>query len=93
MIILNKLDIEFLIESLKNKKEIPFEYKYALFPTKQKEYELVYSGKMRKEDVLADNEEAKAVPLQVEKIFNGSNTRYFQRTGIICWCLVIICKY
>jgi len=43
-----------------------------LFPTKQKEYELVYAGKMRKEDVLADNEEAKAVPLQIEKIFNGS---------------------
>ncbi|PIP20151.1 MAG: hypothetical protein COX40_06355 [Candidatus Omnitrophica bacterium CG23_combo_of_CG06-09_8_20_14_all_40_11] len=26
---------------------------------------------MRKEDILADNEEAKAVPLQVEKLFNG----------------------
>ena len=68
---LNKNDIEFLVDCLKNKKEIPFEYKYALFPTKQKEYELVYAGKMRKEDILADNEEAKAVPLQVEKIFNG----------------------
>ena len=68
---LNKNDIEFLVDCLKNKKEIPLEYKYALFPTKQKEYELVYAGKMRKEDILADNEEAKAVPLQVEKIFNG----------------------
>lgn len=68
---LTKHDIEFLIESLKNGKEIPLEYKYALFPTKQKEYELVYAGKTRKEDILADNEEAKAVPLQVEKIFNG----------------------
>lgn len=68
---LNKNDIEFLIECLKRGKEIPGEYKYALFPTKQKEYELMYAGKKRKEDILADNEEAKAVPLQTEKIFNG----------------------
>ncbi|MFA7385915.1 MAG: DNA methyltransferase [Candidatus Paceibacterota bacterium] len=68
---LNKHDIEFLIDCLKNGKEIPEVYKYAIFPTKQKEYELVYSGKMRKEDVLADTEEAKPVPLQIEKVFNG----------------------
>lgn len=68
---LNKHDIEFLIDCLKNGKEIPEVYKYAIFPTKQKEYELVYAGKMRKEDVLADTEEAKPVPLQIEKIFNG----------------------
>lgn len=68
---LNKHDIEFLIDALKSGKEIPLEYKYVLFPTKQKEYELVYAGKMRKEDVLADTEEAKPVPLQIEKIFNG----------------------
>ncbi len=68
---LNKYDIEFLIDCLKNGKEIPEVYKYALFPTKQKEYELVYAGKMRKEDVLADTEEAKPVPLQIKKIFNG----------------------
>lgn len=69
---LNKNDIEFLIECLKNGKEIPAEYKYAIFPTKQKEYELAYAGKARKEDILADNEEAKAVPLQIEKVFNGT---------------------
>jgi site-specific DNA-methyltransferase (adenine-specific)/adenine-specific DNA-methyltransferase len=69
---INKNDVEFLIDCLKNGKEIPQEYKYALFPTKQKEYELIYSGKSRKEDVLADNEEAKAVPLQIEKIFNDT---------------------
>jgi len=68
---LNKQDIEFLNDCLKNGKEIPEIYKYAIFPTKQKEYELVYAGKMRKEDVLADTEEAKPVPLQIEKIFNG----------------------
>jgi len=69
---LNKNDIEFLIECLKTGKEIPAEYKYAIFPTKQKEYELVYAGKARKEDIIADNEEAKAVPLQIEKVFNGT---------------------
>ncbi len=68
---INKNDIEFLIDCLKNGKEIPEVYKYAIFPTKQKEYELVYAGKMRKEDVLADTEEAKPVPLQIEKVFNG----------------------
>ncbi len=68
---LSKYDKEFLLECIRNGKEIPEEYKYALFPTKQKVYELVYAGKMRKEDILADNEEAKAVPLQVEKVFNG----------------------
>ncbi|MFH0772319.1 MAG: site-specific DNA-methyltransferase, partial [Candidatus Omnitrophota bacterium] len=68
---INKCDIEFLIDCLKNGKEIPEVYKYAIFPTKQKEYELVYAGKMRKEDVLADTEEAKPVPLQIEKVFNG----------------------
>jgi len=68
---LNKHDIEFLIDCLKNGKEIPEVYKYAIFPTKQKEYELVYAGKMRKEDVLADTKEAKPVPLQIEKVFNG----------------------
>lgn len=61
-----------MIECLKSGKEIPAEYKYAIFPTKQKEYELAYAGKARKEDILADNEEAKAVPLQIEKVFNGT---------------------
>lgn len=76
---LNKHDIEFLIDCLKNGKEIPEVYKYAIFPTKQKEYELVYAGKMRKEDVLADTEEAKPVPLQIEKVFNGNKYPLFSK--------------
>jgi DNA modification methylase len=76
---LNKYDIEFLTNCLKNGKEIPEIYKYALFPPKQKEYELVYAGKMRKEDVLADTEEAKPVPLQVEKVFNGKKYPLFSK--------------
>ena len=69
---LNKQDVQFLISCLQNGEEIPYDYKHLLFPTQQKEYELVYAGKKRKEDVLADNEEAKPVPLQVEKVFNGT---------------------
>jgi len=76
---LNKQDIEFLIDCLKTGKEIPEIYKYAIFRTKQKEYELTYAGKMRKEDVLADNEEAKPVPLQIEKVFNGNKYPLFSK--------------
>ena len=54
---LNEYDIQFLIEKLQKGESIPEDYKYKLFPVKQKEYELVYAGKMRKEDILA-NEEA-----------------------------------
>ncbi len=76
---LNEQDIKFLIDCLNNGKEIPEIYKYAIFPTKQKEYELVYAGKMRKEDVLADTEEAKPVPLQIEKVFNGKKYPLYSR--------------
>src|SRR3989338_8446677 len=76
---LNKEQLEFLIDCLKSGKEIPEAFKYDLFPTMQKEYELVYAGKARKEDVLADKEEAKPVPLQIEKVFNGTNYPLFQK--------------
>lgn len=45
---LNQYDIEYIIKCLKDGKRIPEEYKYDLFPTVQKEYELTYAGKMRK---------------------------------------------
>ena len=83
---LDKNNIEFLIDCLKNEKEIPEVYKYTLFPTKQKEYELVYAGKMRKEDVLADTEEAKPVPLQIEKVFNGKKYPLYSKD----WCNLLV---
>jgi len=46
---LSKYEIQDLIERLQKGKNIPDDYKYKLFPVKQKEYELVYGGKMRKE--------------------------------------------
>lgn len=64
---LNSKDVDFLIECLKKGIEIPGEYKYELFPTIQKEYELIYAGKIRKEDVLTDTDEIANVPLQIEK--------------------------
>lgn len=68
---LNEYDIQFLIDKLKKGEPIPDDYKYKIFPTKQKEYELVYAGKMRKEDILANEDGVFPVPLQVEKVFNG----------------------
>lgn len=68
---LNDYDIQFLIERLQKGEPIPEDYKYKLFPVKQKEYELVYAGKMRKEDILANEDGVFPVPLQVEKVFNG----------------------
>jgi len=53
---LSKYEIEDLIERLQKGENIPDDYKYKLFPAKQKEYELVYGGKMRKEDVLANED-------------------------------------
>lgn len=68
---LNEYDVQFLIEILQKGELIPEDYKYKLFPVKQKEYELVYAGKMRKEDILANEDGVFPVPLQVEKVFNG----------------------
>lgn len=68
---LSKYEIQDLVERLQKGENIPDDYKYKLFPAKQKEYELVYGGKMRKEDVLANEDGVFPVPLQVEKIFNG----------------------
>lgn len=69
---LNQYDIEYIIKCLKDGHSIPSEYKYSLFPTVQKEYELVYAGKIRKEDVLSDTDEIANVPLQIEKTYNGT---------------------
>lgn len=70
MRVLSEREQEFLIEKIKKRELIPEDFKYKLFPTIQKEYELVYAGKMRKEDILSDEDGVTAVPLQVEKVFN-----------------------
>ncbi|WP_298646482.1 site-specific DNA-methyltransferase [uncultured Proteiniphilum sp.] len=67
---LTEKEIEFIIEQLQNGQQLPEDLEYKLFPTKQKEYELVYGGKMRKEDILANEDGVFPIPLQIEKIFN-----------------------
>ncbi len=58
-----------IIEILEKGEELPLDYKNILFPPEKKEYELVYAGKEREEDILADT---MAVPLQPIKTF-GTN--------------------
>ena len=67
---------EFLMECLANGSTIPEDFREKLFPTIHKEYELRYAGKMRKEDILADQDGTFAVPLQVEKIYNGEREKF-----------------
>ncbi|HTA84175.1 MAG TPA: site-specific DNA-methyltransferase [Bacteroidia bacterium] len=67
----SKQEKELIIELLQKGEPIPEDLKYKLFPVKQREYELVYGGKMRKEDILANEDGVFPVPLQIEKVFNG----------------------
>jgi site-specific DNA-methyltransferase (adenine-specific)/adenine-specific DNA-methyltransferase len=69
---LNNRDRERIIELLGKGEDLPLDYKHVLFPPEKKEYELVYAGKEREEDILADT---MAVPLQPIKTFgkNGGN--------------------
>lgn len=73
---LTKHEIEDLIDRLQKGEALPDDYKYKLFPVKQKEYELVYGGKMRREDILANEDGVFPVPLQVEKIYNGHREQW-----------------
>ncbi len=66
----------FLIERLQKGETLPPDFKEKLFPTIQKEYELTYAGKMRKEDILANEDGVFGVPLQVEKIYNGERETF-----------------
>ena len=66
---LNERVKERIIELLEKGEDLPLDYKHILFPPEKKEYELVYAGKEREEDILADT---MAVPLQPIKTF-GTN--------------------
>ena len=69
MATLNDRDKERIIELLEKGEALPLDYKHILFPPEKKEHELVYAGKEREEDILADT---MAVPLQPIKTF-GAN--------------------
>lgn len=63
-------EIERIVSLIREGKPLPEDYKTFLFDRK-KEYELVYAGKEREEDILADT---MAVPLQKVKTFrNGKD--------------------
>jgi len=57
-----------IIELLERGENLPLDYKHLLFPPERQEYELVYAGKEREEDILA---ETMAVPLQPVKTFGS----------------------
>ena len=73
MALLSKQDRERIIKLLENGENLPSDYKHILFPPEKKEYELVYSGKQREEDILADS---MAVPLQPIKAFGGNGNSW-----------------
>jgi len=63
-----------IIELLERGEDLPLDYKHLLFPPERQEYELVYAGKEREEDIPA---ETMAVPLQPFRTF-GSNGNGWQ---------------
>ena len=60
---------QMVIDALRRGEELPREWARELFPPEKREYELVYYGKEREEDILADT---MAVPLQPVSTF-GKN--------------------
>lgn len=72
---MNETEKKVLIELIENNDEIPERYKDILFPNYKKESELLYANKMRKEDILANEDGSVPVPLQVEKSFNQAKSK------------------
>lgn len=70
---LSKAEKDFIIDLLEKGEPIPEDFRYKLFPIIHEEYELAYAGKMRKEDLLANDDGSFPVPLQLEKVFNSSS--------------------
>ena len=53
---LSKAEKDYLITLIDKGESIPEDFRYKLFPVEHKEYELAYAGKMRKEDLLANDD-------------------------------------
>jgi DNA modification methylase len=72
MKIMTPEQLQQIIQILQSGKELSPEWARILFPPEKREYELVYQGKEREEDILANT---LAVPLQPMRSFgrNGSN--------------------
>lgn len=63
---------EELIRILQSGGNIPEDYKEYIFPTINREYELSYYGKMKKEDILRNEDGVTGIPLQKNKTFKGN---------------------
>lgn len=61
---------ENIINAILNNQDLSKYQKY-LFPSEHKEYILNYSNKMRKEDILSNNDGVFSCPIEEEKTFNG----------------------
>lgn len=68
---INNDERDYIITLLQRGDAIPEDFKYKLFPVTHKEYELAYAGKIRKEDLFANEDGSFPVPLQIEKVYNG----------------------
>ena len=67
---------QLVIETLRRGEDLPAEWSRELFPPEKREYELVYYGKEREEDILS---ETMAVPLQPVRTF-GKHTNGWSET-------------
>jgi len=76
---LTKYQRQHIVELLERGEDLPLDYKHLLFPPERKEYELVYAGKDREEDILA---ETMGVPLQPLKTFGSVEDGGWQNTLI-----------
>jgi len=65
-----------LIEILASGEELSPEWSRILFPPEKREYELVYHGKEREEDIIANT---LALPLQPVRTFNKNGVAYRNR--------------
>lgn len=91
---LSKLEKDYLIDLLEKGQNIPEDFKYKLFPVEHKEYELAYAGKMRKEDLLADDEMAPFQSLfKLKKSLMEKNIRLLTMDGKTLWFLETICSF
>jgi DNA modification methylase len=63
---LSQADRAFIADLVAKGEPLPADLKYALFPLERKEYELVYDGKEREEDIIANT---MGVPLQPVREF------------------------
>lgn len=70
---ITKKQKEKIIRLLETGEDLPDGYKNLLFPNQKKEYELVYAGKERKEDIIA---ETLAVPFQKIKTFGENGDKW-----------------